>query len=384
MKKHTRASLAAVALAAVVGFLAGIGAPAGAGLSHTLASVAATPSAVSLVPCSTLTRLHKPRPARCRKKAAPPLPSLGAIAATISIPSAAGDSPWIASGAGAIWYADSAGVTRVDPVSNTVVAHIPVAIDGQIVVADGAVFVADLTDSTLVRIDPATNSVAATIPVGLHPLGVASTPGAVWVANHHGWSVSRIDPATNTVVATIPIPGGLPGDPSGPNLITAGAGAVWVGVPQTHSIARIDPTTNTFTATIPGGDGCGTIAADDTAVWETNSDCGGSIVSRFDPKTNQYLLTPSIPAALTASGHPARNATGSAIVAGNAYIAINYPKPALVRIDEATNTVTGYLALPAAFNVCAPFCSGWSELVYSDGALWIGGLGVIAKVQLNN
>ncbi|HXQ72785.1 MAG TPA: hypothetical protein VN844_19965, partial [Pyrinomonadaceae bacterium] len=56
-------------------------------------------------------------------------------------------------------------------------------------------------------IDPVTNTVIATIPVGAAPSAVAVTPNEAfaYVTNGGSNNVSVISAATNTVVATVPV-----------------------------------------------------------------------------------------------------------------------------------------------------------------------------------
>jgi YVTN family beta-propeller protein len=333
--------------------------------------------------------LRKPLPARCKKPRSAPssnLPSLGTIVATVPIPGAGGEGSSIALGAGALWFGDSNGVWRIDPQTTAVVAHIPTPADGDIVVSDSGVFVSNFETSTVTRIDPATNTVVATIalPAGAAPLGIAATSGAIWVANHHDWTVSRIDPATNAIVASIPIPGGTSGDCCGPGATVAGAGSVWVAVAHTNNLVRIDPHTNAIVATVgdEGHDcGIGALAADDTAIWTTNGSCGGDAVGRIDPGSNSPVPTSALARTLRKI---ATAAPGAIAAAGNLYVTIGAPKPAVVRINETTNTITGYLALPAAAfsSICNITGCGLLEALYDAGSLWVGGPGEVVRIKL--
>jgi YVTN family beta-propeller protein len=266
-------------------------------------------------------------------------------------------------------------VARVDPQTNTVAAQIsmPGGDALEIVADDEGVYVPNFDEDTVSRIDPATNTVTATIQLaaGAAPVGITATPGAVWVADHHGQAISRIDTASNTVVATIPT-GGAPGACCGPQQLTVGAGSLWAGVPNSGSVVRIDPTTNTVIATIPVGNGvCGDLAADQNAVWVTNSGCAGNPVTRIDPTTNQPVPAPK---------NQEVQMTGAAIVNGNVYLAVNQPKPSLLRVDAATNTITGYLALPG-FSTSGDL--GHTTIAYGAGSLWVRGFGEIIRIQPN-
>jgi streptogramin lyase len=301
------------------------------------------------------------------------LPSLGTIVATVKIPGRynLGD---IAYGAGGVWVEDAvSGVVRIDPRTNAVTAHVAtVPFDyGGIVVADRAVFVAHFYDDSVTRIDPASNKATARIALGsgAAPEGIAATRGSVWVATHHGNAVDRIDTATNRIVATIRT--GQPvGSSGGPQSITAGAGSIWVGVPNLNAVLRINPQTNAITAKIKIGTGvCGDLAADPTAVWITNSGCGGNADTRIDPSTDS-----AVPSPRTAS-----QMTGAVTVNGDVYLTVDTPRPGIVRIDEATNKVTGSLALPGFPNTGD---DGHTTIVYGDGSLWVRGYGKVVRIRL--
>jgi DNA-binding beta-propeller fold protein YncE len=153
--------------------------------------------------------------------------------------------------------------------------------------------------------------------------------------------------------------------------MTAGAGSIWTGVPNLDAVLRIDPQTNTISAKIPVGLGvCGDLAADDTAVWITNSGCYGNAQTRINPATNTIVPTRRL----------ATQMTGAVSVNGNAYLTVDAPRPAIVRIDEATNTATGYLALSSTgFPVDGS--SGHTTIVYGAGSLWVRGYHKVIRIQ---
>lgn len=84
---------------------------------------------------------------------------------------------------GAIWVASAGGiVTRIDPNAGDPV-QIPVE-EGASAIASGAgaIWVANTTAGTISRIDPATNDVVETIETGNAPIGVVFSDDLVWVA----------------------------------------------------------------------------------------------------------------------------------------------------------------------------------------------------------
>jgi YVTN family beta-propeller protein len=270
--------------------------------------------------------------------------SVGTVVATIPIPA---DSGALAVGVGAVWATSDAGtapiLTRIDPVTNTVVARVPIPLKnlctdlpgscGEAATGNGALWIARVFDNTVLRIDPGNNSLAATIRVGSQPEGIATTPGAVWVVNKRGPSVSRIDPATNTVVATIRI---------GPALaccsdhmsLAVGGGAVWVSLPSTNTIVRINPGTNKVVARVHlSQTPCAFLAVGERTVWAARGSCGGSVL-RVNGRTNRPAGTVK---GLTAP-------IGVAVGFGSVWVA-DVAASQIVRINPSTNRILGRLQL---------------------------------------
>lgn len=176
----------------------------------------------------------------------------------------------IAVGAGSVWIlSDSGGVlSRIDPVTNRVIARIRVAAHSYAAVFGfGAVWITTTTGTGSVqRIDPRTNRVVATIPVGPLPRFLAAGQGGVWTLNQGDGTVSRIDPATNRLTATIDV-----GVPGGGGDIAAGGGQVWVRATKTL-LSVIDPTTNTVVRRYGPRAGSGAVRATAAQVWVTAHD----------------------------------------------------------------------------------------------------------------
>ena len=269
-------------------------------------------------------------------------PGVGKVVARISIPPNSGA---LAVGEGAVWVTSDAVpiLMRIDPGTNTVVAHTPIASKnpctelpgscGEAAAGNGALWIARVSDDSVLRIDPRDNSLAATIPVGPQPEGIATTPGAVWVVNKGGPSVSRIDPATNKVVATVRI-GPAQACCADHMQVAAGAGAVWVTLPSTDSIVRIDPGTNTVVATVQlSGQPCGFLAAGERTVWAAGGHCSGSVM-RINGRTNR----PS--GVVDGTTAP----VGVAVGFGSVWAA-DLDASQIVRINPSTERIVGRLQL---------------------------------------
>lgn len=187
----------------------------------------------------------------------------------------------------AVWVAnnglatpDIPSVSRIDPARNKVVATIPLgptsaccALQMDVSVAGGAVWVVVPQANMVVRIDPATNQktafkldyppcayldadtsalwstggacadVVARIDVRTHgvtklvephPIGVKIAFGHVWVASLAAANVDQLDQRTNHVVARLPVGGH-------PIYLAAGFGSIWV-LDGDGRILRIQPT----------------------------------------------------------------------------------------------------------------------------------------------
>ncbi|MBA2718286.1 MAG: hypothetical protein H0U52_03435 [Chloroflexi bacterium] len=173
--------------------------------------------------------------------------------------------------------ADRSGVVvAIDPLTGRILHETPVTGSGEVDVAAGSVWVAELDapatggpSCSVARLDPSTLAVQATIPTACQGLGLgtdlAAVGGDVWFVDPSGADAAgaggvlrRIDPATNRVAATVPIPfvGGT---------LRASAAALFYGDPTKGqfrlrpgetALARIgNPGTEAFPAGWPAGDG---------------------------------------------------------------------------------------------------------------------------------
>jgi YVTN family beta-propeller protein len=193
-------------------------------------------------------------------------------------------------------------VAVIDPKTNKVVADVKVGTrPGAVAVGEGAVWVANLDDSTLSRVNPKTREVERTIPMqGVSPSDIAAGAGGVWVANGPHNAVVRVSPDANEVVDKVDTNECLGFDAS----IAVGEGAVWFVCAM--GISRIDPVSNLplglpYLSGVPRG-----IAVGLGAVWV--SDGGENTVSRINPQTRQVTDT------FTVAGDPRGLAVGQGAV----------------------------------------------------------------------
>jgi len=176
----------------------------------------------------------------------------------------------LAVGDNSVWVlSDSAGVlTRINPVTNTVLAKIAVSPHSHCAVYGfNAVWITNTRSNSVQRIDPKTNSVIATISVGKTPRFLAAGEHGVWILNQGDGTVSHIDPADNKVVAVIDtkVPGGG-GD------IAAGAGHVWVRATKGRLLQTINPKSDTVDNIYKPVSGSGAVRVTDHFVWVTAHD----------------------------------------------------------------------------------------------------------------
>lgn len=191
-------------------------------------------------------------------------PQFNQLAETIDV-AAEGVAPQgaVAVGGGSVWvaYGEST-LARIDPAQVLVVASsFAGAVPAALVVARGAVWVANSGDSTVSRFDPTTleEGPLRTISVGSRPTGIAYGADAVWVANAGDDTVTRIDLSTYSTT-TVPVG-------SEPVAVAVGEGAVWVANRADRTVSRIDPATNDVARTIEVGNAPAGIAVAEGFVW---------------------------------------------------------------------------------------------------------------------
>jgi streptogramin lyase len=145
----------------------------------------------------------------------------------------------LAIGFGSVWVAisDENKLVRVDPGTNTIIKTIEGFGDTYsgmpMAIGEGAVWIQKGTDAggTLFRVDPMTNSIVARIPVGLPGGRVAVGGGWVWCGNAPG-TLTKVDPDSDLVVATYRLDGN-------PQDVDFGFGSIWVDAYDASLVWRI-------------------------------------------------------------------------------------------------------------------------------------------------
>lgn len=221
----------------------------------------------------------------------------------------------------------------------------------------GRIYVSNQNSATVSAIDPVTNAVIATIPVGPSPYTVAATPDGsrVWVANFTGGSLSVIDTATNTVIHTVPIAGsphGIAFSPSGHRAYVSAFDTDLVWVFDTTPAPPLPPASM---ATIPVGDAPTglTMRPDGRRLYVANYAVSlGTTVSVIDTETDS-TTTNMVIATITVGTGPFQ--IGMHPDGTRAYVA-NLSSDDVSVIDTASNEVISTVAVGSnpAHAVVAP------------------------------
>ena len=182
----------------------------------------------------------------------------------------------IAAGFGSLWACTDAGLARIDPATNEVVAEVPFQ-TAQVflrpVLTDDRVWMlaGNVVGNQVVEIDPATNEVVATHPLGYVAAGLAAGDGALWATAPADGLVLRLDPASgNVTVHADRLPAAT--------TIAFGAGSLWVGLYGEHggevaaagapTIARVSPADGSIEAEIA----IGTTTMVESDIWASDEE----------------------------------------------------------------------------------------------------------------
>ena len=192
-------------------------------------------------------------------------------------------------------------------------------------------------------VDGKSNRITGFAPVGERPIAVAVGAGAVWVANADDGTVDRLDPKTGRIVRTIGIGADI-------NDVATGFDSVWVADGNDGTVTRIDPSVNQVEQTIApspraaiAADPVFFVATDDRYVWATR----GAELLRIDPATN------------TVTGR-LRLGAANALATGGGFVWLTTTSQRLYRVDPRTVAPTGTLDLQA----------DGLALSYGSGVLW--------------
>jgi streptogramin lyase len=281
-------------------------------------------------------------------------PTAGANGATLVVASQTslpkGNSLSLAVGYRAVWVTGIGVTYQVDEATGRIVRTIPTPgtfPDGcrsGIAAGAGAVWVTHGCRG-IYRIDPRSGRVTASLPVPDVGDAIAVARGMVWVTDYHGYLL-RIQPRTNKITGK-PIHVGFGGW-----WVTPGAGALWVtSTYGAGAITRLNPVTGA-TEVFSNHAAFDVSAAGAGSLWSSQ-------VKRVDPATG--TVTASIPVA---------GAYQVLFWRGSAWVLTLRRSLTLIRIDPATNQVTGE---PVPVGKPVPVGQGTEPSVMATGptGLWV-------------
>ena len=276
-------------------------------------------------------------------------------------------------------------LVAIDPVTNRVVASIPMGSRPVTLAAGaGSIWVGDARDGTITRVDERTRRVVRTIGIGAPVVDLAFGFGAVWAATSGFGEVVRIEPELGAVVDRIPLAD--PDDPIVPTVaaVDVGEGRVWIGV--FDKVVPLDPRSGKIGAAVATGTNVLQLAVGDGAVWATTI---GSRAKRIEASSSQetaefYAGNWVYPVAVgngavwvggyngqiwkldPATGGTTRTSragadVGAIAVGDDAVWATSFAGPMLVRLDTETGEVE------ATIDIGGPS----SDIAVSGGLVWV-------------
>ena len=150
----------------------------------------------------------------------------------------------------------------------------------------GSVWVGGLGSGDVIRVDPASGKVLARVTVGARVFNLAAAPGAVWAIDNALSTAVRVDTKTGKVTTRVPV-GFQPYD------IEWGFGSAWVANAGDGTVWRI--TNGKVVEKIKVGTEPNGLTAYRGALWVSDHTLGK--VVRIDPATNTITGTVRIPGA---------------------------------------------------------------------------------------
>jgi virginiamycin B lyase len=256
-----------------------------------------------------------------------------------------GDPDWLAIDEHA-WVSSASKnlVARMDPMTNKVVALIPVGNEpgSGLAAAFGSLWVPNCGDSTMSRIDLKTGKVTAVFPMTFANSegGIAAGAGSLWIVADAKSTLARLDPTNNQIVAEIRI---APGS----SAVVFGENSIFVSSTQESVVTRVDPKTNLIVEKIKVGPAPRFLAVGEGSVWTLNQ--GDGSISRVDLKTNKIVAT--IEAGIPGDG-------GEIAVGEGSVWATSFGYP-ITRIDPAINKVAQQFFGPGGDSIRVGLGSVW-------------------------
>jgi len=181
----------------------------------------------------------------------------------------------------------------------------------------GSVWAGSLTSGDVIRIDPSTGKVLKRIPAGVRIFNLVAAPGAVWAVGNVSSTATRIDSRTGKVTQTVHV--GL-----APYDAEWGFGSLWVASSVEGTVWRI--TGGKVVAKIEIGTEPNGLTAYAGALWVSDHTLGK--VVRIDPATNKVSGSVRLPGADWITGYR-----------GSLYV--SQETDVVTRVDARTLKATG-------------------------------------------
>ena len=150
----------------------------------------------------------------------------------------------------------------------------------------GSVWVGGLGSGDVIRVDPASGKVVARITVGARVFNLAAAPGAIWAVDNALSTAVRVDTKSGKVTTRVPV-GFQPYD------IEWGYGSAWVANAGDGTVWRL--TNGKVAKKIKVGAEPNGLTAYRGALWVSDHTLGK--VVRIDPATNRITGTVKLPGA---------------------------------------------------------------------------------------
>jgi streptogramin lyase len=174
---------------------------------------------------------------------------------------------------------------RIDPSTDAVTGSVTLlsglaggnALDtSEMAVAGGSIWIVSFFQNVVQRVDPVTMTVAATIPVGRSPSSIVSAGRSLWVALNHARKVIRINPARNLVVQRVRV--GSADTSDSPSQLAYNGTELLAAMPNSGRVARIDPATGRVRYDAVGADAaaCAKLLPVAGGYWLDDTECSYS------------------------------------------------------------------------------------------------------------